>query len=151
MDTVGKLVVTLNGCEVATPGCTTKVNSISAKAGLLITNTLKGELGTVKTSEAASGVGVLYTPVTGTRFLTLAATACTPIASMNGSLAGEATPVNQLQNTGKLVLGATGDRALIKRIFVLGKEIQPEFEALGGVSSVEATDEGEYREAIEVS
>lgn len=152
MDAVGKLVVTFNGCVVQTGSCTAKANSVTGKTGEIVTNRIRGLLGTVKTSEAASGVGLLFEPESGnTKFLTLAATACTPESTTNGNLAGEATPVDKLQKSGKLILTGIGDKQKIKEIVVLGRKVQPELEAFGGIASATATDEGEYREAIEIS
>ena len=97
MDAVGKLVVTFNGCVVQTGSCTAKANSVTGKTGEIVTNRIRGLLGTVKTSEAASGVGLLFEPESGnTKFLTLAATACTPESTTNGNLAGESDPCRQV-------------------------------------------------------
>ena len=145
-DTLGKLIVIYTGCLATTStGCTTKIKSLTGKTGEIVTNAIKGLLGTVKTSEATSGVGLLFEPETGEhRFVTFAATGAPcniPEATVNGNLAGEVTPVNKLQSTDKIVLTGTGAKQKIKEIVVLGKIVTPEFEAFGSETSETATDE----------
>ncbi len=83
--------------------------------GTIVTTTLDGALGTVKTTEAASGVGLLLLPTTGTVFVTLEGSRVpgSP-AKVDGSVAGEATPkVNPL--TGKPILtGSEGTQSIKK-------------------------------------
>ena len=151
MDTIGKVVVKYTGCVVTKGTCTAKVNSLTGKTGEIDWNPIKGLLGTVKTSEAASGVGVLFEPESGKRFFTFTANACLPEATTSGTVAGEVTPIHKLQSTLKIVLAGSGDSQNIKEIIVLGKTVNPEFEGFGGELSETATDLNTFSGNAEVS
>ena len=153
MDVIGKVVVKYTGCVLSSASCSAKVNSLTGKTGEIVTNPIKGLLGTVKTTEAASGVGLLFEPESGnTKFVTFATNACLPESTTNGNVVGEVTPVNKLQSTDKIVLTATGgDKEVIKEIVVLGKKVNPELEAFGGISSEAAVDLNTFSGSVEVS
>jgi hypothetical protein len=96
MDTIGKLVLTPTGCTVTGEGgksCTVK--SVGAKEGEIVTHTLKGELGTTKSTEAASGVALWVLPETTKTWAALAETPCTPESIASGSLAAEVLPIGE--------------------------------------------------------
>ena len=124
--TVGSVVVTFRGCAINEDGgCV--VGSVGATSGLIVTHTLKGELGSVKTTEALLGVGLLLEPTSGSEFAELEG-AClfispSPVA---GSVAGAVSPTDGLSRTGKLVFGGNKGRESIKEINVLGIEKKPE-------------------------
>ena len=154
MDLIGKVAVKYTGCvATTTTGCTEKFSSITGKTGEIVTNPIKGLLGTVKTTEAASGVGLLFEPETGKRFVTFAGTTvpCTiPEATTNGNVAGEVTPINKLQETIKIVLVGAGHVQNIREIIVLGKKVNPELEAFGSESSETATDLTTFSGKVEI-
>jgi hypothetical protein len=133
--TVGNLVVVFHNCSSTEDGGCSLKSEGGPNASLIITKTLDGELGSVKKTEAVSGVGLLILPSPGTSFVTLEGT-CLPVspAPVTGSVAGEVTPVNGVASTdGKLIFqgnGAAGEQ-LIRSINVLGTIVKPGFKALG--------------------
>ena len=156
--TVGSVIVVFHGCtSKEKTGCQVKSENLpepTEGGGLIVTHLLKGELGSVKTTEAASGVGLLLEPETGTAFVTLEGTCLliTP-APVIGSVAGEATPINTTSKDGKLsFIGTGGGAQKIKAINVLGAAKTPKLEAFGLVEASETTTElALYIEAIVVT
>jgi hypothetical protein len=151
--TVGSVVVTFSNCaSTENGGCT--VNSPHRAAGTIITNTLAGELGSVKTTEAKSGVGLLLHPAVGTEFVTLEGT-CLLLspAPVTGSVAGEATPIKAGQTKdGKLIFIGSKGKQNIKEINILGSIWKPNLKALGLLESSETTNELVlYTNAVEVT
>ena len=151
--TIGSVVVLFHGCKsVEGSGC--PIHSPGQTPGLIETHALVGELGSVKTTEAASGVGLLLSPASGTEFVTLEGT-CLLLspAPVVGTLAGEATPVkNGASKDGKLVFVGSAGVQKIKEINVLGTVKKPVLEALGILKSSEATVELVlYTNAVEVT
>ena len=140
--TVGSVLVTFTGCSSKEgAGCAVKSKG-SGSEGVIITKTLSGELGSVKTTEAASGVGLLLTPATGTEFVDLEGTCLLLSPSpVDGSVAGEATPTNVSSKDGKLIFIGSKGVQKIKAINVLGAEKKPKLEALGLIESSETTTE----------
>jgi hypothetical protein len=140
MDTVGKVTVTFTGCSAAGKGgsgCTIK--SIGAGAGEIVTNALKGELGTSK--EAKSEVGLILEPETTKKFVTLVSTKCTEVeTTVSGSVAGEVETTSKLQTTGKVNFSTSSGKQVIKAITVLSGSKKPELEAFG-LSATEATED----------
>lgn len=124
MDTVGRVVIKFTGCQINTATCSAKFNSLPniGHPGEVVFNTVKGRLGTVKTSEAATGVGILIEPETGTKFFTVEKTACTPESTTSGDVAAEVSPVNSgAVHTGLFTFtGIAGHTQKIKHITVLG-------------------------------
>ncbi len=151
IDSIGKLIVKFTGCKTSTGGSPCTAKSVGAAEGEIITKTLKGQLGTVKSTEATSKRGFLISPETGTKFTMLAANACTPETSVNGSVAAEAAPVNALQSTGKLVFGVTAGAQNIKSLSILSVTKSPEIEAFGLAATNEGTVQLEFEEPIEVA
>jgi hypothetical protein len=138
--TIGSVVVIFHGCSSTEKGgCTVK--STHSTPGLIVTNTLKGELGTTK--EAKSGVGLLLSPETGTEFVSLEGECLVASpAPVNGTVAGEVTPVSNGETTdGKLVFIGNAGNQTIKAIASLGIVKKPELKALGLLKSSETTTE----------
>lgn len=141
-------------------GCTTIVHpsnqvctqkSVGASEGEIVSTTLKGELGTVKTSEATSGVGILIEPETTKKFYTLVKTECAAETSVVGSVAAEVSPIGVSQLTEKLTFNANGTSQSIKTISVLGKAVKPELEAFGLEATVDTSVPLEFAAAVEVT
>jgi opacity protein-like surface antigen len=156
--TVGALVLKLTGCEVigsGGSGSNCKLNSTNTKTvGEILTTTLSGELGTVKTTEAASGVGLLLKPVEGERWATVAENSCGSGGKLTGSLAGEVPVLGKKQLTNKLVFGAPSGKQSIKDITLdSGKLAEPElsYGEWGNTLTFVATDELAFEEALEVT
>jgi hypothetical protein len=132
--TVGSLVLTLAGCESKeSGGC--KFQTAGAKnEGEIITNALAGELGEVNTTEAASGVGLLLKPASGTEWATIHGI-CIPGWKLEGSLAGEIATIKKMGKTDKLVFADH-----IRDITVKGKAVEPSLKLDGSAVSWEATE-----------
>jgi hypothetical protein len=132
---VTQVSLTLHGCiGIAESKESCPALSTGATPGFIVIKTLKGELGTVKTSEAGSGVGLVLEPVTGTELATLEAGSCTTRAAVTGSVTGEVLPIKQSSFDLKLPLNAvrSGLQA-IKEIAVLGTRRAPELRTFGGL------------------
>jgi hypothetical protein len=139
--TVGNLAVTFTGCIGKSGSSECAAKSPGAKEGTIVTNTLKGEFGEVKASEATTLTGLLLEPASGTEFVTIEGS-CLVTAAVSGSLAGEVSPVGVLSSTGKLVFSGSKGTQKIKEITVLTKVDKPALTAFGGlVSASEATSE----------
>jgi hypothetical protein len=120
-------------------------------AGEIVTSTLKGELGTVKTSEAASGVGLILEPETTKKLYLLAENECELETQVAGSIAGEVSPIGSSQTTGKLVFAVTGSKQDIREIGLLGTVKKLGLNAFGFSLTQESTESLEYASAVEVS
>jgi hypothetical protein len=152
MDKVGKLVLTFTGCTVTASGKACTIKSVgAAKEGEIVTRTLKGELGTVKASEAASEVGLLLEPETTKRIAELAETSCAPATRVNGSLAAEILPISEKTLYGGLNFEARSDKQNIKSITVLSGKREPELEAYGVDATYEVEDGIEFGSEAEIT
>jgi hypothetical protein len=150
--TIGAVVIVFSGCRgLGSAGkCTAK--STSAKGGEIVTATLKGELGTVKTSEAASGVGLLLLPASGTSFTTIEGT-CLTAATVSGDVAGEVNPTfTTTKSLNVLLLGKAGMQG-IKAINLLGRVEKPSLTAFAGLvaASENTTEVLLFTTAVEVA
>jgi hypothetical protein len=145
-------VVVFKGCTGKSSSGTCTAKSRSAKAGEILTNTLKGELGTVKASEALSGVGLLLAPTTGTEFATLEG-ACVTAAAISGAIAGEVASVNLRSTANKLVFAGSSGNQKIESIVVLGKVEKPSLTTFAGLvsTSEDTTEEVTFTSAVEVT
>jgi hypothetical protein len=152
-DTVGNVVVAYSGCTSSGIGgsnCT--VNSTGAKAGEVVIKPLVGELGTVATTQAASGVGLRLQPESKTKWFELVGNSCTVELAFSGQLAAEVSVTGKKQATNKLVLldGERGEK--IKEITLdSGVSEKPEFVAFGADVSLELADEVKFEEAVEIT
>jgi hypothetical protein len=151
--TLGKVVITFTGCEITARDGTCPVNSPEAKPGEIVTQPLKGELGTVATKEAPSGVGVSLEPVTGKIWFDVEETACkTSETSFQGTAAAEVSVVGKKQTTTKLVIGQESDGTVIKLVKLdSGKEFKPSLEEFGATAYVKGDIEPTFEEALEVT
>jgi hypothetical protein len=149
-DALGKVVLKLTGCTETSGSGTCTVKSPSAGEGELVTHTLKGELGTAKSSEAASDVGLLLEPETTKKVMTLASTKCSPETTVSGSLAGEVLPISVKQSIGWVTFATTSKKQDIKNITVLSGAKTLELEAFGSTATEEAINELEFGGEIEI-
>jgi hypothetical protein len=149
--TVGSVLITFSGCS-SKEGGGCSVQSSPAAPGEILTNTLKGELGTVKESEALSEVGLLILPASGTAFVTIEGSCLLVSPSpVVGSLVSEVMPVNEESLAGQLRFVGNKGLQLIKSIAVLSNVVKPHLKALGVLeTSLEMADELEYKGAVEV-
>jgi hypothetical protein len=152
--TLGKIVIKFTGCALkAKQGSNCPLKSTNTTTeGEIVTNALKGELGTVSTKQAASGVGLLLEPETGKVISTIAGCGTWPETALEGALAGEVATVGKKQATNKLVFGVASGNQDIKEITVKSGTKSPKFSGWG-VSSItdEASDELTFEEAVEVT
>jgi hypothetical protein len=148
---VGHVVVTFTECEskigTTAKACTVKSKSPKGVAdNEIITNTLKGDLGTSK--EATDGVALVLEPASGKVFVELESECLTVSpAKVEGMVAGEVTPTEKSQKTGKLIYELTGTEQKIKKVNGVTAKLD--------VDTLEATEESldeiGYEKATEVT
>ncbi len=151
---VGHAVMTLTGCKVEEDSKTCEENSVGAKKGEIVTNALKGELGTVETTEAASGVGLLLQPEAARGvWTTVAESSCLAESALEGELAGEVVTTGKKQLTNELSFGVSGSGSQkIRNITVASKEKEPDLHGWGFAElTVESSDALTFEEALEVT
>jgi hypothetical protein len=138
---VGSVMLTFSGCHSAEKsGCTVKGGG--AGSGQILTKTLEGEIGSVKTSEATSGVGLLLLPTTGTEFASVEGPCLiAETIPVDGTIAGEVTPINVSSTDSKLIFTGSAGAQKIKAISVLGTTVKPELKALGLLEASETSNE----------
>jgi hypothetical protein len=148
--TVGKVVVTFHGCTAINGKEVCPALNKGGKPGLIVVNTLKGELGSTKQSK--TGIGVLLGPETGNAFVTLEGGKCATTAEVTGEIAGEVTPVRTLSTEGKNVFEGSAGVQAITEITVLHKVVKPKLVAFAGlVAASENTSETlKFEKAVEV-
>ncbi len=153
VSTIGKLVVTYKKCEAFLPKGKCSFHSPGRVAGEIVTNALKGELGTVSTKEAASGVGVLLLPETGQTWAMIESPCAEPESTpLTGRLAGEVTPIGKKQTSMNIVFSAPGGVQGIKEMTIAGKKAEvPSLKMYGTSATEEMTDALTFEEALEVT
>ncbi len=142
-------MINFSGCK-STEGSGCSVKSSGDSGGDVLFGQLKGELGSVKTPEAPSGVGLLLSPTSGTTFTTLEGP-CLVVspAPMDGSLAAEIRATGEEGKTAELIFTGSKGTQAIKEINVLGKVEKPSFLGLGLLStSEEAADRLTFKNAF---
>jgi hypothetical protein len=151
--TLGKLVIKFTNCTTSgTGGSGCSVTSTGAKSGEIVTKSLEGELGTVKTTEAASGVGLLLKPESGKTWSVLAGNSCLSETQMSGSIAAEVPTIGKKQVTNKLVFSDPSGKQGIRSITLdSGKAEKPELVFWGTAMTMNTTDELSFEEALEVT
>ncbi len=155
--TVGKVTVLFTGCEnkEKTKKCTSKQSG--STAGDIETTSLSGKLGAVSLTEAASGVGLLLSPESGTEFTTVEkCIGGTGKLKVTGSVIGEVSPVGTAHNgseaktTGSLNYEATGEVQKIKTF--TGSGVNDFLAAFNSVESgMKVNNSITFEEAIEVT
>ena len=157
-DTLDNIVVRFTGCRLTNTGGTCTIKSATTtKEGEIITTELKGLFGSVAKTEATSEVGLLIEPKTGHTLAILGTTGspCNTLeTAVEGSIAGEATPVKTSQTTAKVAfapVSATGKQK-IKLISVLSGLVKPKLTSFGAAESTEElTEELTFEEAFEIT
>jgi hypothetical protein len=131
--TFGGLVVTFHGCHSKEgSGCSLKSTNETGVSGLVKTEVLDGELGSVKKTEAASGVGVLFLPTAGTKFVELEGPCLlTSPSPITGQVAAEVASTHTSSTDGRTIFLGSGGTQNIKSINVLGTVVAPRLKALG--------------------
>jgi hypothetical protein len=140
----GKNATTDEECPAKSPG---------QPEGLIHIHVI-GELGTIKKADGiiTGSIGALIEPALGTNFVTIEGT-CLTTAAVSGTAAGEVTPLNSLQTTGKLIVGGEKGVSDILEIVVLHKVIKPKLEAFAGLvtASEETHEELTFDGPVEVT
>jgi len=153
-ETLGKVIVKFTGCKSTGSGgsnCALKSKNTTT-AGEILTDALDGELGTVATTQASSGVGVLLKPATGTLWTELEANTCTHATKVTGTIAAEVATIGKKQATNKFVFATSGGSQGIKKITLdSGKTAEPELVAWSEPLTMNKTDEVTFEEALEVT
>jgi hypothetical protein len=145
--TVGKVVIVFTGCKSeAKSSC--EYNSAGKANGEIVTKSLSGELGTVKTTEAPSGVGLLLKPEVENKWWVFEENSCTVQTTITGTLAGEVGVIGKKQATNKLVIKPN---TIHKITLDSGKLEEPKLTAWSEAMTTEATDELSFEEALEVT
>jgi hypothetical protein len=138
--------------KVTYTGCTGKafsecsVHSPGAASGEIVLSELKARLGKVAKAEATSEVGLLLVPASGEAYVTVEG-ACIGKSTVTGTIAGEATPVEKFETSGKLVFKESSGKELIKEITVPKEAneaetelVKPELKAFSGTATLVATE-----------
>jgi hypothetical protein len=155
--TVGDVLIVWGGCmgkEHAGAECS--VHSEGAKAGEIVFKPMGGELGTVASTEAKSGVGLMLQREVrekekGKGLFALEGT-CLTTGAFSGSFAGEVTVVGSKVTVNDLSFQAPGTHQEIRKITLdSGTKAEPEFVMGGGLIHFEWLDELGFEEALEVT
>jgi hypothetical protein len=147
---VGNVVVDWTGCKSSSEtesGCSIKSKGATAE-GLIKTNTLRGSLGLTLTG---SYIGLLLLPSSGKTVTELSSNACTPESKVTGEVAGEESPIDQSQVTGKVVFAVSSSKQAIREIATLSGVSEPELVAFGTVASERGEESITYESAIEIT
>ena len=151
MDSIGKVVITFVECVAHNePGENCAIKSPGAGEGEIVTRTLRGLLGTVKSSEAPSEVAVLIEPETTKRITTLASTKCSVESSVFGTVAAEVNPVDSEISDGEFAIELSSGKQAITQVSVLSGTKKTELEAYGLPASEQAIDEIEFEDPVEI-
>jgi hypothetical protein len=153
MNTVGKVVVKFKNCKAKGSGGTTcTAKSTGAGSGEIITRTLKGTLGSVKSAEAVTEVGLLLEPESGTVFTEIDST-CLSVSEVpiDGSIAGEVNPVSAKVSDGDIDYEVASAKQAIQKIGVPSGLKEPRLKALGLLETTDETvEEDEFEGTIEI-
>jgi hypothetical protein len=157
--TAGKFVATFTGCVASGPdGNNCPARSAGQPEGQVVTEPLTAELGTVATSEAASGVGLLIGKASSEGIATvwtyLEGNNCWPEEhDVRGDLAAEVKVIGKKQVSNELVFSKNG--ALYNKIKKItldsGKVVEPDLLWGSYRLSMEGLDELTFPEATEVT
>jgi hypothetical protein len=151
--TIGKVVVTLTGCKgsINSGSSYSSVSSKGAKAGEIVTVPLAGELGTVASTEAASGVGLMLKPETGKALFRFAEGAFGEEV-VSGSVASEVAQVGKDQTTNELAFKLVEGHDAIGKIKLDSGLTETPALAMGSSrGTILWTDGLSFEEALEVT
>lgn len=148
-ETIGKVIITYKECSYATVGPgSCPVHSLGAKEGEIVTGDLTGELGTVPTSEAPSGVGILLKGEHEKKWTTLVGTTCYGERVISGTAIAEIPVIGKKQTTNELVFPQ-------ENIFEIkldsGKKGEGSLSFGYETGVIQAKEEVKFEEAIEVT
>jgi hypothetical protein len=129
-------LIIYHGCEAhSSGGGSCPAHSPGQPEGLIHIHAV-GELGTIKAGNGAGNIGALIEPALGQPFVTIIGKCLTvEETAVEGTAAGEVTPVNSNQTTGKLIVFGSKGKSGITEIAVLHKIIKPKLTAFGLIES----------------
>jgi hypothetical protein len=147
-------LIIFHGCQgfPSSGGTPCPAHSPGQPAGLIHIH-INGELGTIKAGNGAGNIGAIIEPALGGAFVTIIGT-CLAVeeTAVEGTAAGEVTPANSNQPTGKIIVFGSEGKSGITEIAVLHKIIKPVLKAFGLIESSEATtDENQFDGPIETT
>lgn len=157
--TLGKAVIKFTGCDLeqGTNGPCPMHSTNTTKAGEIVTEAVKGELGSVKKTLASSEVGILLKPESTHEFFIMASTTepCTlPEQAFEGSIAGEVVTVGKKQLTNEFAfapVSPTGKQK-VSEITVKSGTVKPKLLNWGAAEmTIEWADATTFEEALEVT
>jgi hypothetical protein len=143
---LGNVVVTFTGC-ISGESEECPVNTYGAAPGEIASKALTGELGTVATKEAPTGVGLRLKPEVGNSWWTMVRNSCTGEAVWAGTLGGEVEVIGKKQTTDKLVF----TNGIRKITLDSGVSEGLELEEDADVASWSNTSEVTFEEPVEVT
>jgi hypothetical protein len=151
--TLGKVVMQSTGCKLTIGDETCPMKSEGGGTEEIVTTSLKGELGIVATTEAASGIGLLLKPETGEVWTSLVETKCLGGSTVEGSLAGEVTSLSKQTTHGlDFVTSEYGAKQRIKEITLDSGELKkPKWDGFLTVMTLEQSNEVKFEEALEIT
>jgi hypothetical protein len=148
--TASKITLALTGCKARKGSEECEAKSPGAKANEIDINPLKGELGTVATTEAASGMGILLEPESGSEWAKIEKSSCIGETVISGSIAAEITPVGEPESDDDMQLKSVCSSEQVKTITVASGAVKPSLKMLGVAATVETTIEDKFHEEIAV-
>jgi hypothetical protein len=146
---VGPSTIHFLGCETAgatKSGCA--LNSVGASAGLIVTSTVHGVLGTIL---PGGRPGLLILPTAGKLFTTLAKNECTKEGKVEGSIAAPIT--TDKSRTAKLTFARSNNKQEVREIDLEGASgvTEPELTAFSVSATIENTQEFTWAAETEVT
>jgi len=158
--TVGKVKLTFTGCVVTTSnggvdGCP-ESSTGAGHEGEIVIYPLKGQLGTVPTTEAANGVGLLLEPETREEWAKLAKTEeegknCSIEQALTGKLAVGVGVLGSKQVTNKFTTALYQGRNIREIKLASGETVKPKLVSFGETAELIGVGEVKFGEATEVT
>jgi hypothetical protein len=148
--TLAKVTLTYKKCSGTQNGSACTIKSVGAGSEEILTDELKGELGSVKASEAESEAGILYTPATGSELIRFEGT-CGPSCPgmVTGGMIGE-IPTSALlteSSTSELKFLETSENQIIQEL----EGTKDTLTAFGTKAAIEGTQEFKFEESVAIS
>jgi hypothetical protein len=153
----GGVTVSFTGCtsKKGAEGAACTAKSVGAAEGSIVTNTLHGVLGLIVPKGTGTGVALDLLPLEAAEgvFVDIAKNSCTVETAVEGSVAGEVSPVGKSQTTGALLFDPSGTTQTIKEITLSsnGAAVKPGLKAFGATATQETTEALTFSANLEVT
>ena len=125
--------------------CTVKKGTCEKPIGDIHSAAITGTL--VASAESKTGVALLLAPTTGKVFAEVEKTECNPASKVEGTIAGEVTPINTASTTGDVVFSIPNIAEVEK---AGGEKVKPKLTVFGASARLESTEENTFSELVEV-